>query len=166
MAAIPHGHTIGFTRPLRDLFMRHKHIAREHAIMHDVWLYGIALAAGRARMLSNAPTTLYRTHGRNVSDAFGSWEGEGLGRVRVSWKQHQHLRKALARHAQGFILASETLPGGATLERLLEIAHLVSRIDRRQSLREVGRMALGGVLWANKRRALGLSMVCLLSNAT
>ena len=165
MAVLPHGHTQGFTRALRDIFVEHEAIARTHAIMHDLWMYDIAVAAGEARYLSEAPTTLYRTHGRNCGDAFNSWRGDGIGRISMTWSQHQTLRRALALHATGFTLAAPTLPAGPKLDRLLEVARLVSTLHRRQSPTELVRLVRRGVVWPNTRLAAGLSVACLCSDA-
>lgn len=165
MAAIPHGHTQGFTRPLRDLVMRHKEIACSHAISHDVWVYGVAVAAGSAMFLSNVPTTLYRTHGHNVSDAYGSWRGRGVGYVTVSWSQHQRLRRRIARHAAGFILASKTLPTSIRVSRLVDVARSVASLDRRQSIASIIRILRQDALWANRLRAAVLAAICVLSDA-
>jgi Glycosyl transferase family 2 len=165
MSAAAFGHTEGFTRALRDIFFAHKDIARTHAYMHDLWMYNIAMVSGVARKLTDVPTTLYRLHSSNVSNGFSGWSGKGIGRLRVTWTQHQQLRRTLARHAKGFALASPTLKPGPKLERSLAIARLVASLDQRQSPMALIRLAYGGVLWPSLRLALGLSAACLCTNA-
>jgi len=166
MSVVGYGHTEGFTRPLRDLYLKHKSIARSHALMHDLWMYDIALASGSVRLLSNAPTTLYRWHRTNASEAASSWRGNGIGRVTMTWKQHQWLRRRLAQNARGFLKAAPTLPPGANMERLLASAQLVSKLDQRHSLISAFRLLRRRVLWPNLRLAAGLAAVCLWSNAS
>ena len=159
------GHTQAFTRPLRDLFMRHKEIARTHAAMHDIWMYLIAAAGGVPRLIPNAPTTLFRRHQHNSTGQFFSWKGRGVGHFAVTWRQHQLARQCVARQAEGFILASETLPPGPKLERLLNIARLVATIDRQLSPAQLFQFSRRGVLWPSTRLALGLAVACLCSDA-
>ena len=166
MSEVGYGHTEGFTRPLRDLFVIHREVARSHAFMHDMWMYDIAVAAGTARILCDAPTTLYRWHGSNSSSDFGGWRGKGVGHISTTQRQHQRLRRSIARHAEGFILASPTLPQSPKLERLLAFARLVATIDRRQSPISLLRLIRRRVTWASWRLAVGLAVACLCSDAT
>jgi glycosyltransferase involved in cell wall biosynthesis len=159
------GHTQGFTRPLRDIYMSHKAIARRYAVMHDLWMYAIAFASGTVRLLPNAPTTLYRWHTLNVSGDFLRWRGRGVFRVTIPWQQLPHIRRRLSRNAQGFILASRTMPPSSALQRILEIAHLVAALERRHSMTEVFRLAHRGILWPNIRLAGGIMANCLWSDA-
>jgi glycosyltransferase involved in cell wall biosynthesis len=154
------GHTQGFTRSLRDLFLRHKDIARTYSFGHDWWMYLLAIAAGTSRMLANAPTTLYRRHGNNVSEFYFSAK-----RVDQIWQLQQVLRRGISRQAEGFLLASATLPPGPKLERILAIARLVATLDRRQPPTTLLRLARRGALWPNNRRAAWLSAACLCSDA-
>lgn len=165
MPLIGYGHTEGFTRPLRDIYMAHRDIARSYAMAHDVWFYAIAVAAGTARLLTDAPTTLYRQHVKNFSREYGAWRGRGFGRYIPTWRGHQVLRRKVARNAEGFILASPTLRQSGKLERLLVIARLVSRIHRRQSPVALLRLAYSGAMWPSRRFALGLALACLCSDA-
>ena len=110
MAAVPHGNALGFTRALRHVYLRHSQIARSYAVMHDVWMYDIAVACGTVKFLSDVPTVLYRFHGNNVSAKYGRWVGKGPGRISMSWAAHQAVREGLARHARGFLLACRDMP--------------------------------------------------------
>ena len=159
------GNTQAFARPLRELFLAHKDIARSHALMHDLWMYSIAVASGTVVLLSNRPTTLYRCHENNASASFGGWTGSGVGRLTMTWAQHQMYRRRLAHHAQGFIRASATLPKGAKLDRALAIARLVAGLDRRQSPVRVARLVLNRAMWPSRRLAAGLATTCLCSDA-
>ena len=171
------GHTQCFTRPLRELFLRHKSTARAYARNHDAWMYLIANAAGAARMLSNVPTALYRQHDHNVTASLLSRNGKRLDRSTLTLKQHQVLRRRTARHAQGFLIAAPTLtgatgavtsPAGAPsgkLERLVTLARRVATLDRRQSVTELVSFARSGALWPNKRWAVGFAVACLWSDA-
>jgi glycosyltransferase involved in cell wall biosynthesis len=165
MSAVALGHTQGFTRPLREIFLRHKEIAREYAFGHDGWMYGIAVASGIARMLYDVPTTLYRRHRDNVSATFFGRGRGGISRSASKWPVQQLLRRVLSRQAAGFILASPTLPPGPKLERLLEIARLVATLDRRQSPAALFRLARRGAIWPNWRLAISLATVCLCFDA-
>lgn len=163
---VGYGHTQGFTRALREIYIKHKDIARAHAFMHDMWMYAIAAASGTARLMSNVPTTLYRIHGRNTSGYYGGWKGKGIGRMTTTWQEHHKLRRGLSRHAKGFLLASPTLPASPKLDRLLEIARLVAVLDRRQSPGSAVRLARRRILWPNSRLDLELALNCLCSDAT
>lgn len=156
------GHTQGFTKPLRDIFLGHKDIARAYALGHDGWMYLIAVASGTARMLSNAPTTLYRRHGNNVS---GHVFSRKANRIAWTWALQQLLRRGVSRQAEGFVLAAPTLPAGPKLQRLLELAGLVTTLDRRQSPIALFRLARREAMWPNWRTAIGFAAVCLCSDA-
>jgi glycosyltransferase involved in cell wall biosynthesis len=166
----PTGHTQGFTRPLRDIFVTHKEVARAYAAMHDTWIYLIAIAAGSVRFLPNVPTTLYRLHSDNVSNKFCRWVGKssegGIGSLNLTWRQLQMVRRVLARQAKGFVLASPTLPLKLKLERLLDNARLVSTLDRRQSLSALARVVRRRVMPPNRHVAVRIAAACLCSNAT
>ena len=165
MSGFVSGNTQAFTRSLRDIFISHKEIACAHALMHDLWMYLIAMAAGAVRILHGAPTTLYRIHENNASGAFTGWAGTGAGHFVVSRSQWQLVRRGLSRWAQGFILASTTLPCGPKLEQLLRLARLVSTFEQRQSVASLVRLALMGALWPDKRLAFSFAMTCLLTDA-
>lgn len=160
------GHTVGFTRPLRDLFLRHVEVARAYAFMHDWWLYTIAIASGEARMLRNVPTTLYRIHGANVlgevprkqsvvSQIFGA---------PFKWRALKRYRRNLVTNAKGFIMASKVLPAGRKLERMVAAARLVTNLERRQSLAEWVNMVRLGVIWPRPRGEFVMfAVMCLFS---
>jgi Glycosyl transferase family 2 len=166
MTLIAPGHTQGFTRSLRDLYLRHKDVARAYARSHDGWMYLIASASGSARMLSDVPTALYRQHGGNVITALLSRRGKRFGSNALTWSQQQSLRRLVARHAQGFILASPTLPPGQKLERLLALAKLVATLDQRQSPAALWDLFRRGALWPNRRWAAWFAAACLWSDAS
>jgi rhamnosyltransferase len=165
MALIANGHTQGFTRALRDIFMLHRDVAYTHAYMHDEWLHNVAVASGTVRFVSDVPTTLFRWHGNNTSGSMFTWKGKDAGRLVATWRQHQTLRAALARHIEGFILASETLPSGPKRERALEIAHSMVTIGQRQSPAAIVRMITHGMLWPSRPLSLGFATVCLCCRA-
>jgi len=157
------GNTSGFTRPLRDIYLSHKDIARKHAFMHDWWMYIIALASGTSRMLSGVPTTLYRRHATNVSGQFV--EGRGTRRIVLTWRSQQTLRQVVSRQAEGFILASPTLPPGAKLERLLALARLLAKVDRRQSAGMFYRLIRRRAMPASSSYVFWYAATCLSSHA-
>ena len=157
------GHTIGFTRPLRDIFLSHKDVARKYAFMHDWWMYLIAAASGTPRMLSNVPTTLYRRHGNNFSKDYLSTKTSG--QMAWTWRLQQAIRRAVSRQAEGFVLASTTLSPGPKLERILALARLVATLDRRQSPVTLVRLASRGAMWPNWRTAAWFAAACLCSDA-
>jgi len=165
MTLIAPGHTQGLTRPLRDLYLSHKEIARDYARSHDGWMYLIANACGTSRMLSNVPTALYRQHGSNVITALLRRPGARFDHNALAWKQQQRLRQLVARHARGFILAAPTLRRGPKLERLLQLAQWVATLDRRQTPAELLRLARRHALWPNRRWALWFAAACLWSDA-
>ena len=165
MSVIAPGHTQCFTRPLRDLYLAHKDVARAYARNHDAWMYLIASAAGTVRLLPDTPTALYRQHEANVTAGLLRG-GRRLDRRTLTWKQYQALRPRVARHAQGFILASTTLAPSERLGRLVALAKRVATLDRRQSVAGLLKLASAGALWPNRRWALGFATVCLCSDAT
>lgn len=168
MAGVAYGHTQGFTRALRDIVVKHQGIARAHAYMHDEWLHNIAVAAGVVRILPDVPTTLYRWHGGNSTNGTGGWRWNrrGGGRITMTWRQMQQYRQMIAKQASGFILASPTLPPGPKLERALEVAHKIARLDRRQSLVTFIDMLYRGMLLPTPRLVVTLAASCLCTNAT
>lgn len=165
MPATSLGNTQAFTRPLRELFLAHAEVARLHAAVHDMWFYFLAVASGSARMLTDVPTTLYRRHGNAWCDTYGSWRGPGRGRYVVTWKQHQLARRVVARHAQGFLLLSSTLPKVSRLDRFLSIAQKVSALERRQSVGAISRLIRDRVMWPSRKLTAELAAVCLCSDA-
>jgi len=166
MTAVAPGHTQGFTRPLRDLYLRHNAIARAYARNHDAWMYLIASAAGSARLLADAPTVLYRQHGGNVTAGLLRRDGrQRLDRSTLTWKQQQALRRRVARHAQGFILASSTLGRSSKVERLVALAGRVATLDRKQSVANLFGLVRRGAMWPNRRWAVGLAAACFWSDA-
>jgi glycosyltransferase involved in cell wall biosynthesis len=159
------GQATAITRGLRDLYLRHKDIARTHAYMHSWWLYLIAAACGTRRLLSNAPTTLYRQHGSNVTAYFYA-RGRGmLSRMSLMWKLQHRLRRGMSWQAQGFLLAAATLNSGPQLDRLLGLARLVASIDRRQSPSMLLRLAREGAMLPSRSRSFWLAAACLCSDA-
>jgi glycosyltransferase involved in cell wall biosynthesis len=162
MSACTFGHTEGFTRPVRELFLKHKDIARAYSMGHDWWMYLIAVSSGTARMLSDVPTTLYRRHGSNFSDLFLVPKGNRIGWI---WRLQQMLRRGVSRQAEGFVLASATLPPGPKLDRTLALARLVAVLDRRQSPAAIVRLARNSALWPNWRWAFPFAAACLCSDA-
>jgi glycosyltransferase involved in cell wall biosynthesis len=156
------GHTVGFTRPLREIYLNHKDIARAYAIMHDQWMYILAVSSGTFRMLSNVPTTLYRLHGKNFITVYITPTGN---RIVWKWRLQRALRRAISRQAHGFILASTTLPAGSKLERLVALARVVSALDRRQSPAALFRLARRGATSPSRYGALWFAASCLWSDA-
>ena len=162
MSACACGNTLGFTRPLRDLFLRHKDIAHAYARMHDSWMYLIAVVSGTARPLSNAPTTLYRQHGGNFTSGFFNPQGS---RVVWNWRLQHRVRRSTSRHAHGFLLAASTLPPGPKLDRAVELARMIERLERRQSLLALARLIYRRATLPNWRDTLWLAVSCLFTDA-
>jgi rhamnosyltransferase len=160
MSTLSWGHTIGLTRPLRELFLKHKDIACSYALLHDWWMYLIAVASGTARMLRDVPTTLYRRHTNNSSSDLVSAPG-----IRAKWRRQQFLRTGLARQAQGFLLASATLPAGPKLDQAVALAELIVTLDRRQSPAALLRLARRRAMPAYQHHAFWLVVTCLCSHA-
>jgi hypothetical protein len=156
------GNTVGFTRPLRDLFLTHKDIAETHAAMHDWWMYLLALASGAPRMLVDVPTTLYRQHRNNAL-------GIGFGRKKVSlpalWQRLQANRRLVSRQAAGFALAAARMRQAPAVEQMLAAARRIQVLDRRQSPAQILTLLWRGHLQLPWRRALLLAAVSLLSDA-
>ena len=126
------GHSQGFTRPLRELFLRHAVAAYGHAAMHDFWMYHLAMACGVARILPlDAPVALWRQHHE-------SFIGTLLGMDK--WRAIQHARRVLSRHVHGFMLVSTTLPDTPQLARALEFAQVIAKLDQRHSVADVFRL--------------------------
>lgn len=160
LSLVPSGHTQGFTRALRDTYLRHKEVARSYAAMHDTWMYVIAVACGSVRLLSDAPTTLYRQHGQNFSKFI-----TGARTLRQTWQLQQAFRRYFSRQAQGFVLAASTLNDGPNLDLLISIARLVSTLHRRQSPLELFRLAWYKAMWPSRLSACWLIATCLFSDA-
>jgi glycosyltransferase involved in cell wall biosynthesis len=160
------GHTIGFTRPLRELFLTHKDIACRYACVHDAWLHLIAVVVGTTRTLRNTPTTLYRIHENNTlaGDFFGRRRGGVIGVIR-KWKLFRSVRMLMARQARGFMLASSVLPGSPKLTRLLSMAKFAATLDRRQTLAEVVRLAHLRMLPAIRANAFWIVVTSLFTDA-
>ena len=164
MANLAWGQALGLTRPLRELFVPHKDIAREHAHMHDWWMHLLANASGTSRRLGDVPTTLYRHHGNNVTSVFFT-RSRGIRRLVLTWQLQHRWRRVLSRQAQGFLLASATLPPGPKLQSLLEAAPLIATLDRRQSPADLLRLARRGAIVPSWHRMFWLMASCLFSDA-
>jgi glycosyltransferase involved in cell wall biosynthesis len=156
------GNTVGFTRPLRELYLLHKDIARTHAAMHDWWMYLLALTTGDSRMLIDVPTTLYRQHRNNVL-------GIGFGKNKLSvsrvWRKLQHNRRLVARQAAGFVLAADSMKLSPAIEKMTATARLIQLLDRRQTPANVFNLLWRRQLQVPWRRALLLAAVSLVSDA-
>ncbi len=136
-------HTQGFTRPVREMFLKHKNIAYAYAFMHDWWINDITIASGTVRTFSVSPTVLYRQHGDSFCRSIRDTKQRGIVK---RWRITQFWRRTVARHARGFVLASETLPAGANKTRLIELAKLIGTIDQRQTLVSLLRLAHRGAI--------------------
>ena len=158
------GHTIGFTRALRDVFLKHLDIAREYAFAHDFWMYMIASACGTSRMLSDVPTTLYRLHGGNTFGLIPQ-KTSVVAHVKRMWAIHQKARRWYSRQAQGFCRAYSTLPTGPKLERLRAVAERVARLDRRQSPAAVIRLLTCKALPPIRQRRFWFAVTSLCSHS-
>jgi hypothetical protein len=153
--------TQGFTKALRELFLNHREIAKAAAAMHDWWMFDIAAACGGVTRLENAPKVLYRKH----QDSFCATLFQiSKSRPMMFWHRNQLLRRLIARHAKGLLLASTTLPQSARLGAMLGYAQVAAAIDERQSLLSATRLLRLGV----KSMASPLSMLlaCLLTTAS
>jgi glycosyltransferase involved in cell wall biosynthesis len=159
------GQATAITRPLRDLYVAHRDIARAHAYMHSWWLFLIAAATGKLRALSNVPTTLYRQHGSNATTYFYARGRTFLQRAAVMWKLQHRLRRGMSWQAQGFIRAAGTLTAGPKLDRLLRLARIVAQLDRRQSLVTLMRLARQRAMLPSRSRSFWLAAACLCSDA-
>jgi glycosyltransferase involved in cell wall biosynthesis len=153
------GSTQGFTRPLREIFLTHKEIAKAHACGHDWWMHLIALATGTVKMLPTAPTTQHRRHSSNATTYY--W----VKRVDKVWKLQQTLRARQAHQAKGFLLASSALPAGPKLSKMIHFAQIVSSLSRRQSLSAVFSMTRKGILWS-PNGTLWMAAACFLVEAS
>lgn len=158
--AIAPGHNQGFTRPVREMFLKHKAIARAHAFCHDFWLYDITIATGTVRLLSEVPTVLWRQHASNVSHG-----SKDSCVIRQKWRKYQLIRQLVSRHARGFILAAPTLTPSPTLNRLCELARLASTIDQRQTAIEIGRLIYRDVTPPILSSRVWLFLACLCTDA-
>jgi len=157
------GHTQGFTRPVREIFLRHKAIAHEYAFMHDWWIHDITIASGTVRMLSNAPTALWRQHAESFCANLGGSVRSG---VTKNWQSIQYWRRIKSRHAQGFVLSASTLPLDRNEGRLHSIAQLSASLDRRQTPAALIRLARHGAMPQSLYGAALFSIACLCSDAT
>ena len=156
------GNTVGFTRPLREIYLGHSAVARGNAVMHDWWMHLLALNLGSSRLLSDVPTTLYRQHREN---AFGVGLGGRRRTLALMWERQQRYRRLVARQARGFLLAAPGLAPGPALPGLLSAASMMQTLDRRQHLSQLLALLRHRVLLLPWRRALWLILVCAVSNA-
>jgi rhamnosyltransferase len=157
------GNTAAFTRPLRDVVIRHKDITRDYGVAHDWWLYLIATASGKTRLLSDAPCVLYRVHSSNTVGV--NWlKGDPMD-FALKWRMLREWRRWVALQAQAFCAASKTLPPGPKLEYLLKLARDVACLERRQSLGAVLRLAQSGVMPPSRRLAAWFAFSCLCTDA-
>lgn len=156
------GNTIGLTRPLRDIFLKHKEVACTYAPSHDSWLYVIAVASGVTRLLPGVPTTLYRLHGSN---AFGIYlDMKDTSGLVQKWRFQDPMRRWISRQATGFCLASSTLPQSPKLDRILSLAKRFAAIDRRVPAVVLAQLLRDRSLPANVNAAMWLTAACLCSN--
>jgi rhamnosyltransferase len=158
------GNTVGITRPLRNLYLRHKVIARSHAFAHDWWMYILALSLGKVQFLANSPTTLWRQHQSNFSAAFFRKRRRGVGHFPMNWRLQPLLRGLYSRQAQGFLLAAETFPQSAELQRLVAAARMVAALEKRQSPVEIAHLLRCKVTPPRLGATFRLAMSCLLGN--
>ena len=155
------GNTVGFTRPLREIYLGSGHIARSNAVMHDWWLFLIALNSGTSRFLTDVPTTLYRQH---RSNAFGVGLGGRRRTFGLMWERQQRYRRLVARQARGFLLAASDLAPGPAMPVLLAAASVIQTLDRRQTLLQLATLLRRRVLLLPWSRALWLILVCAVSD--
>lgn len=158
MPGCPPAKTQGFTRPLRDLFLLHKDVAQEYAAYHDWWIYDIATASADLALLAEAPGVLHRRHSENLCGKVLQSEKRWLYRT---WHQNQLLRKMAARHAQGLLMAADTLPPGDRLDRMVEFARIVACLERRQTPFAALRLARLGIVHAGSPVSMALN--CLMA---
>ena len=156
------GNTVGFTRPLREIYLGSRPIARSNAVMHDWWLYLLALNSGTSRLLTHVPTTLYRQHRGN---AFGVGLGGRRRTFALMWERQQRYRRLVARQARGFLLAAPGLAPGPATPALLAAASLIQTLDRRQKWVHLVRLLRRRVLLLPWHRAVWLILVCAVADA-
>ena len=157
------GHTIGFTRPLRETFLENKNIARTHSFGHDWWMYMLAVFSGSIHLLQDAPTTLFRRHGGNVTGL--SINSQGKGQVVLNWRIQQDARRCIAKQAAGFVMVLERHVRSPRAERLLALGRLMATLNRRQSPAAIVRLLRLGALWPNSRISIRIVVTCLISDA-
>jgi hypothetical protein len=155
------GNTVGFTRPLREIYLGSRQIARSNAVMHDWWLHLLALNSGTSRLLTDVPTTLYRQHRRN---AFGVGLGGRRRTLGLMWERQQRYRRLVARQARGFLLAAPGLAPGAAMPALLAAASQIQTLDRRRKFLELAGLLRRRFLLLPWRRAVWLILVCAVSD--
>lgn len=155
------GNTVGFTRPLREIYLESRQIARGHAVMHDWWMYLLALNSGSSHLLADVPTTLYRQH---RSNAFGVGWGGRRRTLASMWERQQRYRKLVARQARGFLLAAPELEPGPALPVLRAAATLIQTLDRRRSLLQLVTLLRRRVLLLPWHRAVWLILVCAVAD--
>jgi glycosyltransferase involved in cell wall biosynthesis len=164
LASMVWGQASGFTRPLREMFIQHKDIAREYAHMHDWWMYLVANACGTSRLLRNVPTTLYRQHGSNFS-AFLLRRPRGPKSLIFHWELQRTWRRLIAHQARGFLLAARTLPHGPRLLTMRATAELVAELDRRQTPTAIIQLAKTGGVPPSWSHMFWLTASCLYCSA-
>lgn len=154
------GHGQCLTRPLRDILVANKEIACRYSFAHDAWTYLIATAVGTPRMLSDVPTALYRRHSQSFSEFF--WGARGIGKL---WDFTHIARIVVAKEAQGFLLAAETLTRSPKLDRLIDIARILASLNRRQTPAAMLQLMRRKALYAKPTFAILQAVACLFTDA-
>lgn len=160
--AVAPGHTQGFTRPLRDLFLIHKSIAYENAFMHDWWMHDIAISVGTICLFSSSSTVLWRQHEESFCARLSV---KGIFSIIARWHKIQYWRRVYARHARGLAILAPMLPATPKSTRLMELAKLIGVIDRRQSVFLVVKLFLERATPTSRLGALLFLLACLVSDA-
>lgn len=158
------GQSIALTRPLRDIYLRHKEIVRANVKAHSIWMYQLANATGICRALRDVPSTLYRQHGHNAMSRYYS-RSRGFGRFLALWRNQHALRAMFAQHARAFMLAAPTLPPGVKLDRMLALAPLVATFKRRQPLSTLFQLRRHGALVFSSSLLMWLLASCIFCKA-
>lgn len=160
--AIAPGHTQGFTRATRELFLLHRSIAYRYAFMHDWWIHDLTIASGSVRLFSRQPTVLWRQHDRSFC---GNLATSGRRGFAAQWRQIQYCRRVCARHARGLTLVLAELPANAHSAHLAELAHLIDTIDQQQPIRSVLKLLHRRAVPPTVMETLLFLTACLLSDA-
>jgi glycosyltransferase involved in cell wall biosynthesis len=169
------GHSQGFTRHLRGIFLKHAAAAHDYAFLHDAWMYHIAMACGVARILPrDAPVALWRRHQESFTRKQFALKPGNNGKLEVTptwrglekWRGIRLSRESFSRHAEGFLIASKTLPQTPQLARVLELAQIIAKLDQRHSLADFSRLLRHDVLELSWGWRAWWTVALLLSTAT
>lgn len=150
-------HTQGFTKAPRPLSIRDSEIARRRTIVRDAWIYPVAVAGGKARILRDVPNALSASRRQ-----CRQWARQ-LTTTCHRGSFHHLVTAAVAASPRPRDRGSHPRLGGAQLQRRLRLARLPQGIKHPESLAAVFRPIESGVPQSTIRDAFRLALIYVIS---